>query len=277
MANPPIDHSKRSAQIVKMNKPVVDYLLSLNINNRTIRKSHVQWMVDAIKKDEFVLTGQGVAISESGILIDGQHRLTAIREAGYPPVELLVVTGLDDKARIYLDQNAKRTQADMLKIVLNKEITPRMTAAIAFNLHLREDAEDGFMYNRKKANLTVLVEEMSEYGELLARLVEATRGKVRASGLCALLHYAQKFDEDRAVEFANKIGLGTELRVNEAAYRIREWLSRPSSEQSRINAYRMMVSACIADSKNRDVTVIKGSHSWDELAKPNGNKEVKAA
>jgi hypothetical protein len=63
----------------------------------------------------WVLTHQGIAISKSGKLIDGQHRLAAVVKANVP-VEMMVFSGLDDESIFAIDQSRPRSKFDAIKI-----------------------------------------------------------------------------------------------------------------------------------------------------------------
>lgn len=59
-------------------------LLSKNHYNRPINRIKVARMVNDIKSGRFEMTHQPIGVDEDGILVDGQHRLTAIAESGIP-------------------------------------------------------------------------------------------------------------------------------------------------------------------------------------------------
>lgn len=61
---------------------------------------------------------------------------------------------------VYVDQHAKRSTSDMLKIVLNQEISNRMAAIINFHIKLVQ-ADDDFLWSRVKPNLDQVVESMA--------------------------------------------------------------------------------------------------------------------
>jgi hypothetical protein len=262
-----LDVTKKEAHIVKASKKLVDWLLSLNTNNRNVKRSHLAWLAQSLKNDEFVLTGQGISVSKEAELIDGQHRLLAIQEAGYPPVELMVVTGLDERARIYVDQHAKRSSADMLKIVLNKHITARMAGVINFHITLKESKKDGFSRSGRKASLDEMVEAMSEHTETLANIITAAGNKCRAGILCGLFHYALKYNEDKALEFAEKIKTGENLKKHDPAYRLREHCIKHNNAggSASLEDYKITVSACMADALNEDLQALRPSSSWAGL------------
>lgn len=93
-----------------------EYYLSLNKQNRRIRRA----TVDKYKRDilsgswDYYTTDNKISISEDNELKDGQHRLTAVVESGYP-VWMRVFTGISNKANIF-DRGAIRSTADILNL-----------------------------------------------------------------------------------------------------------------------------------------------------------------
>ena len=90
-------------------------MLRDNTGNRRVRHAHVQRLTDAMANGEWKETHQGVAVSESGKLIDGQHRLMAIVQSGIGQWTN-VSTGVRDDSFTALDQGEKRSVADMFHI-----------------------------------------------------------------------------------------------------------------------------------------------------------------
>jgi hypothetical protein len=88
--------------------------LEANTDNRPIRQKHVEYFVGAIDRGEWITTHQGIAFDATGRLIDGQHRLWAIFNAG-KAVQMLVTTGLDENAYAATDLGLGRSVADVLK------------------------------------------------------------------------------------------------------------------------------------------------------------------
>lgn len=63
---------------------LAEMFLKNNSANRKLRVTHVDMFVRELQAGTFRTTHQGVAISKSGKLLDGQHRLSAIVKAGIP-------------------------------------------------------------------------------------------------------------------------------------------------------------------------------------------------
>jgi hypothetical protein len=90
-------------------------LLENNAINRTFRRGNLAFFEGQLERGEMQLTHQGIAISESGQLLDGQHRLTAIVNTGIS-VPMLVASGLPDEVFKVLDSGASRSASDVLSI-----------------------------------------------------------------------------------------------------------------------------------------------------------------
>lgn len=88
-------------------------LLKFNTHNRKIRDSGVNKYVDEILRGAWVPLSSGIGFNEDGVLIDGQHRLTAIEKSG-ATVRLLVTTDLPKLAQEKVDTQIKRSLSDVL-------------------------------------------------------------------------------------------------------------------------------------------------------------------
>lgn len=89
--------------------------LECNSSNRKLSDKSVYLITKAIKNGEWVLSHQGIAFNENGVLIDGQHRLSAIVQAGIP-CEMMVTRGVVEEAYHVLDIGKNRSVADLYSI-----------------------------------------------------------------------------------------------------------------------------------------------------------------
>ena len=90
--------------------------LSFNKNNRPLRRGMVDGLKAAFLRGEYIVTHQGIAFSENGELLDGQHRLTAISELREGVFPMLVSRGVDENSFPVIDIGSKRTQVDALRM-----------------------------------------------------------------------------------------------------------------------------------------------------------------
>jgi hypothetical protein len=124
----------QTAEIVVATKSLVDSLLSINKSNRPPKKRVIETYCRDIKAGKWKLTNQGIGITRDNVIADGQHRLFAIRECGYPPIPLLIVRGLDPDVQIVIDTHAKRSARDAIQFSFGVRVT-RCAPAIAGVLH----------------------------------------------------------------------------------------------------------------------------------------------
>ena len=84
--------------------------LAANRGNRNIVQSHVAAMARDIRNGHWMFNAQPICFSRSGRLLNGQHRLSAVLEAGQP-IEVLVMRGLPEQAFETYDKQAKKPPA----------------------------------------------------------------------------------------------------------------------------------------------------------------------
>lgn len=106
-------------ELVSVTPPMAREMLKKNTKNRQIRPLHVETLRQSFERGEQVTTHQGIAFDTEGILIDGQHRLSAIAlmPDGFS-FPMLVTWGLDrDKVFPVVDcTQAKRSISDVLSV-----------------------------------------------------------------------------------------------------------------------------------------------------------------
>lgn len=280
MAKLPIDINKKAAQIITTDEDTVNFLLSLNTNNRTIKKRHKQWLEQAVREEKFLLGPQGVGISSDGVLIDGQHRLTAIRDAGYPRVELVVVTGIDPEMRLYLDQNAKRSVADALKIVLGENVSSRITSVVTFLMRVVEDEKEGFtlMRSSNKLPLDEVRQNVKKRLKIIETINEASAHECRAGTCAALVEYSDKWDMDDALELARQVGFGENISQGDPGYKLRDMVLRKKGRgmgggSNQLIDYQQAVFCCIYHAHRKKIDRIERARSWAGLLDEAGNKK----
>lgn len=173
--------------------------LALNHNNRNLRKVNVARMAHDMKNGHYEVTHQGIAVSVTGILLDGQHRLEAIVSSNLPQY-LLVTIGLPDSAQKHMDRGALRRTADFLvgsNAVLRASTLKTLLAIRELNGEVLPAPLYDRMRNVTDSDVHSLIED--EPG-LAADMAELANLALRASRHCpvtptALLAAALTFPE----------------------------------------------------------------------------------
>lgn len=102
------------AEIVNVTPQMAADWLKFNTSNRPLRRTVVNGLKVALTRGEYIPSHQGIAFSEDGTLLDGQHRLTAISELRDGAFPMLVTWGVSREAFKVMDIGVKRTAADAL-------------------------------------------------------------------------------------------------------------------------------------------------------------------
>ena len=89
-----------------------NYLNTRYSNQRSLTKAVVDRLVQAMNSGEFIESlGGSIVISDTGQLLDGQHRLTAVTHTN-KTIRCTVKRGVPEGAFVYLDQNRTRSLKD---------------------------------------------------------------------------------------------------------------------------------------------------------------------
>lgn len=171
-----------SITYVEMTPDYAAELLDLNTNNRNANLVSVERIARYIRDGMFYFNGASVVVSNTGVLLDGQHRLMAIVKTGMT-APILLVEGVQEEALKSIDQGKPRSTADILTLdgVGIKNVTA--VGSIARNLVLFGDHKDRLAQSRDRMFLADVVkkhaatlEEAATIGVALTRL--AKRGSV---------------------------------------------------------------------------------------------------
>jgi len=87
-----------------------------NHGNRPLKKAHIKMLTTSLKNNEWMLNGESITLSESGRLLDGQHRLTACINSG-KSFKTIVIKGIEDEAAFgTIDIGKPRSVTDLMDL-----------------------------------------------------------------------------------------------------------------------------------------------------------------
>ena len=107
-------------------------LLNRNTNNRKLSTRRASALAEKMRQGEWQYNGDTIRISKTGVLLDGQHRLTAIEISGMAQRQILV-DDLDDEAFTTIDIGSARKASQMIEMDGQANAT---TLAAATKLYL---------------------------------------------------------------------------------------------------------------------------------------------
>ena len=196
-------------------KKKAEELLKLNTDNRKIRESHVNYLIRQMESGNFVLTHQGIAVSDKGRIIDGQQRLTAISRCGVA-VRLFVFEGIPDAAFANIDNGILvRTNADSTGI--SSQTTAILSAYNQFIL----GATGGGGMRMSPQEMTQLYNDRQVHFDAAAQHRSHERLISRAYIWAGIAYYSEH-NNGKAVEFARALNEPAS-DVKQAAI-FRDWL-----------------------------------------------------
>jgi hypothetical protein len=184
--------------------------LQRNLGNRPIKKSNVVAISEQIKKGRWKMTGDAIRFSNTGKLIDGQHRLSAIVEAGIP-VQTLVITGLADEIFDVIDTGSGRSKSDV--VFIDFALTPAVAKLVSSSAGMAMQYEAGvYSFKGKVGNHELLtwvrnnteIISASEY--VIANVPHESPAP--KSVACAFYFFAGKLDQDKAGRFLERFMVG---------------------------------------------------------------------
>ena len=142
-------------------------ILENNPDNRRIRNDWVATLVREMKNGTFVCTHQGIAISEDGRVLDGQHRLVACALSGCP-ITVSVTYDMPLNYMEYVDTGIARKYSDQAKLIGKHDDDPvlrhsmttgfvRALFSLGYNsaIKLSFSEIDAFIEKHRDAVLTV--------------------------------------------------------------------------------------------------------------------------
>jgi len=181
------------ASFVSISSETAARWLQHNSHNRPLSETAViRYQMD-MEAGRFGLTGEPIQFSKTGVLLNGQNRLTALANC-IPSITLtmLVVRGLDDEVQRYMDQGIKRTPGQQLALM-----GIRNSSQIASAVRLLMTWQGGLLFTdnkRSRALSTPAVENwVSEnkklvdvFNKYLAHVTRAVGGTPSVAGALAL-------------------------------------------------------------------------------------------
>ncbi len=105
-----LDPTATPISVETVTPQLAERYLAANSGNRNIVRSHVSAMARDIANGQWMFNAQPICFSASGRLLNGQHRLSAVIEAG-EPIEVMVMRNLPEEAFETYDKQAKKAPA----------------------------------------------------------------------------------------------------------------------------------------------------------------------
>lgn len=221
-------HSNVITTLETIDPTIASKYLEENLEeNRQVRAAWVRQLASCITRGEWRVTHQGIAFDENGKLVDGQHRLMAICQAG-KAVKLHVTRGLDPKVYRFLDCGQKRTPADRLRLCSDQRTNKQAVALVTAYMRCTDGsiAKNGMSISLMENVFLEQADAIDKVATIFRnRIVGLTRADAGAAIACYMSIHAEE-----GIDFLMKYTLGENLEAGDPAHKLRTFfLTRTSS------------------------------------------------
>ena len=236
--------------VVQLTAADAERLLQLNTDNRKLRRAKVDEYVRAMQRGDFHFNGDAIRISRaeadrSPVLLDGQHRLEALRQMPADFAILsLVIDGLPSVSRETIDVGATRTAANLLEFGgAERTLNATNIAALGRAAMTMEDAKQSMPSKQEVVHFVKAHEEDLERAYLHGhRTIENAplKGGTTPYALAAYL-IGQVEEDDEAIRyFFRKLSTGEGLFSGDPILTLRNRLisQPPTTEGGSRSRYR---------------------------------------
>lgn len=206
-----------TAKVETIDRQSAEKLLTANHKNRHLSANHVAFFENLLRSHKFITTHQGIAISEKGETLDGQHRLQAIKNTGIS-ASILVVRGVPEvyrngstiRTKDCIDFCRARTVSDQLRIEHGIANATSNAAAARAVLII---ATGNTMAKLTPTVAVYIIKQYPLITKLAAMRDEASIGILQAS-VCAAIAIAWKIHPDIMETFVGPLRSGANLKAH---------------------------------------------------------------
>jgi hypothetical protein len=249
-------------------------LLLRNTRNRKLSEKVVVKYVAEIQAGEWRLTPAGIGFDDTGVLVDGQHRLSAIVRAKQA-VPLVVTLGLPSTSQEKVDRQRRRTLFDALYLAGHAACRQEVEIATCLTRRVVR-SESGAVPSDSlvKQTLDCHRENIRAVLDLMHHSNKNVRGLCQASFLAAAVLY-HEIDAGKCADFLKAIRTGEMLTQDHPAMRLRRFLmgetamvSMPRGGANQSYVFRRSIYAMQAHLMGRNITALREAENFELSALP---------
>ena len=200
-------------------------MLKNNTRNRAMSRPHVSHFVRLIRSGMFRVTNQGIGVAADGSIVDGQHRIAAIAEAGIP-VRINVTRGMEPESIDAIDTGKVRRAHEILAIADGRKLSTAERAALVVAQNL---AVHGTLTTwRGTFDIHDLRAVLAEHGADMAAVFNAigdAHDRLSSAAVVGSLVCAYRTRPDEVEEFCKLMRSGARMNEGHPALTLRNFVT----------------------------------------------------
>ena len=207
--------------------------LENNTENRPIKNTHVAFLASEITNGNWKCNGESIKIGKNKIIIDGQHRLSAV-VAAKKSIKTVVTTGLDNDVFDTIDTGVTRTGGDIFSLMGEKNCNN--LAALLKAMHRYYDLDWKKATRISNTELEKLLERYPDARDIVCM------GDLKSPGLLAprVIHFCfavfKRKNKEQALDFMVKLCHGNDLSARSPIMAVRNKIMDAKLKGSRFDS-----------------------------------------
>jgi len=256
----PIKTPTLDSQVEIITPEMAEQYLAANTHNRPLSDSSVTSFAEDMVSGRWLLNGDAIRFTLDGTLLDGQHRLAAIVEAGIS-VPMLVIRNLPADVFETIDAGRRRSASDVLHVMGTKN---SIETASAGRVSLLFSTRGQLAGPVSRSAITSYTIARPYLAELVAQWKVAKASHITsASPSAAVLFLAneRRLMDNHVAAFIEGVGSGADLQRGDPRLALREWAinerSRARGFIATKTAFAAVARAWTAYMQGRDLRLLK--------------------
>jgi hypothetical protein len=243
-----------TGQLERITPEIAAAMLANNADNRRIAQNTVAQFVSDMRAGNWKMTGQPIIIAEDGQLNDGQHRLTAVVQAGVA-IEMMVIRGAPRDSRDAIDTGKSRQAGDILQmfhVANGNEIAGLARMVISWERAGQKRLGDTNVVSKSDV---VSRGQQDEQLNVAVRSAYAVR-HIMMKRHAAFARYVIP-ETPLATEFFARLADGADLNVGHPVLTVRHWMMRSGRRIPDAQAIEAILRAWCAFRDGRELSRIQ--------------------
>lgn len=252
----------RSSPVELITPQKAEEWLAHHTQNRPISLRHVQRLAEMMLRGEWMVNGEPIILKSGGGVLDGQHRLEAVKKSGVS-IHSVVIRNIDSAAWVTIDQGLKRTVGHLLASLGERDYS---TLAGATVWVARWKA--GTLRSTQTVSSTMQLAALETYPQLRHSIPYGRRASAyMPPSLATFCHFRMaSFSPEKASEFFEALISGAELSATNPVKLLRDRLLAQQQSRRKLpkwDVYALVVRAWNAWSASRPLSRLQ-LHTTDQ-------------